>query len=242
MRKALLYISIGAIGAILLMLKFCNKPPEGAPEIKTVKEQQIVRVKDSVYIQKITDSLSSIAKYWQDSAAKSTSKYYQQVIESRYIESQLNSFLAQLPTDNPEINELRRQFKLLTKQSFEKDNTCLETIAANKREIKSKEDLLGVKDEAIKLLRKSLDTCFTEQKKLEDYTAASAPKRRLYVGGGLMGGQYQLMQAATVSIGLMNKRGEMYEVEYVQPLSSQWLKTPAFKISYKTYISLRRKK
>ena len=66
MKKYIVGIVVGFIIALLLLLKFCNKPANTSkPEVITVKEQIEKVVKDSLSVQRAIDSLNFVVDIWE---------------------------------------------------------------------------------------------------------------------------------------------------------------------------------
>lgn len=167
MKKYIVGIVIGFIIALLLLLKFCNKPANPSkPEVITVKEQIEKVVKDSLAVQRAIDSLNFVVDIWESE----TQKYKKELSNTNSLydklENDYRALLENLPNDNSENNVVKEKFEKLAASCRKKDTTCNATINSLQKTISAKNQIIIKKDTALKNLRKSFDLSLAQQKKI----------------------------------------------------------------------------
>ena len=238
MKKYIVGIVIGFVIALLLLLKFCNKPANTSkPEVITVKEQIEKVVKDSLAVQRAIDSLNFVVDIWESE----TQKYKKELSNTNSLydklENDYRALLENLPNDNSENNAVKEKFEKLAASCRKKDTTCNATINSLQKTISAKNQIIIKKDTALKNLRKSFDLSLAQQQKLSDYIDDNKKRTQIFLGASLFGQKDNWISGAGASIGMITKKNDIIEAG-----AFTMNKVVNYSISYKRIISFRKRK
>lgn len=238
MKKYIVGIVIGFIIALLLLLKFCNKPANTSkPEVITIKEQIEKVVKDSLAVQRAIDSLNFVVDIWESE----TQKYKKELSNTNglydKLENDYRALLENLPNDNSETNAVKEKFEKLAASCRKKDTTCNATINSLQKTISTKNQIIIKKDTALKNLRKSFDLSLAQQQKLSDYIDDNKKRTQIFLGASLFGQKDNWVSGAGASIGMITKKNDIIEAG-----AFTMNKVVNYSISYKRIISFRKRK
>ena len=238
MKKYIVGIVVGFIIALLLLLKFCNKPANTSkPEVITVKEQIEKVVKDSLSVQRAIDSLNFVVDIWESE----TQKYKKELSNTNSLydklENDYRALLENLPNDNSENNAVKEKFEKLAASCRKKDTTCNATINSLQKTISAKNQIIIKKDTALKNLRKSFDLSLAQQQKLSDYIDDNKKRTQIFLGASLFGQKDNWVSGAGASIGVITKKNDIIEAG-----AFTMNKVVNYSISYKRIISTRKRK
>jgi len=238
MKKYIVGIVIGFIIALLLLLKFCNKPANTSkPEVITIKEQIEKVVKDSLAVQRAIDSLNFVVDIWESE----TQKYKKELSNTNglydKLENDYRALLESLPNDNSETNAVKEKFEKLAASCRKKDTTCNATINSLQKTISAKNQIIIKKDTALKNLRKSFDLSLAQQQKLSDSIDDNKKRTQIFLGASLFGQKDNWVSGAGASIGMIIKKNDIIEAG-----AFTMNKVVNYSISYKRIISFRKRK
>lgn len=238
MKKYIVGIVIGFVIALLLLLKFCNKPVDTSkPEVITIKEQVEKVVRDSVEVQRSIDSMSFVVGIWE----RETEKYKRELSKTNSLydklENDYRALLEGLPNDNSQANEVKDKFEKLAASCRKKDTTCLNTIESMRKTILTKNNIISKKDTALKNLKESFNLSLAQQKKLEDYINDNKKRNQIFLGASLFGQKDNWISGAGASVGMITKKNDIFEVG-----AFTMNKAVVYSVSYKKVISFRKRK
>lgn len=214
----IILLSLIAIVVILLYKWSCNKPIPLPPDIKTVTDQKAVVVKDSVAMRHVVDSMVKI-NIKLDKAldiADNNIKYLAANVTA--LEKWIDELLVSPVPDTCKhiVAALTDKFGKLKTASANKDAEANKRYANLWQIRKNLDGIIKEKDKGWAKIRGSLDTCWAQQKKLEDYVKKVSPKRGIYAGITAIGNTTTIYGGIGVNFGLMNRKGTMWEVGAIQ--------------------------
>lgn len=207
---------------VLLYLIFTDKKPVEAPQIKPISEQKIIVKEDTIKLKKITDSLNSENQKLQlkNSITESELKRLQK--KSKEIELRI-------------ITDTIYKYSNISDyidNSNKKDEVCNDAITNLQKQLSNRNVLISQKDLAYKKQLSNLDTCFTQQKKLESYIKNIKPRNQVYIG---VSGNFYPVLGYGVDLGIKLKNGLIIEGRALQMQGKTY-----GQISFKRVISFRK--
>lgn len=210
-----------AVILILIWFLTCNpfsSNPIKEPKVKSVKEQaEVVRI-DSVASALFKDSVNKIITQLQSEADRWEANWNREVLENRELQDTLGAWLSTTVPDT--CKEYQRkaitQYNQLVKVTQSKDNSCLQTIKAKDNIISQKDVLITKHKEDYTKLRINLDTCFAQQKLLEDYAKKVKVRRELYLSVMALGNETKIVNGYGLGLGYRGKNGTAFEIGAMQ--------------------------
>lgn len=186
-------ITIVALVIVILGLITCNLftkklDPVNAPIVKTVVEQMVKIVKDSIESQRIKDSLGLIVEKERDTTDFWKRYGVEAVRNYRTLESAFDQLLNDSLNFHTRRDTIRQKYNDLKIVNAKKDSAYSKTIGSLSRQISLKEKLIAQGDTALKKLRVSFDTCIKDKAALIAYSDKIKPRNK--VAFGLAGNIY----------------------------------------------------
>lgn len=239
--KNIILICLGA--AIVIFLIWCNRPAGEVPEPPTVVPLQVQKdtvAKNEAATKRVVDSLNKLVRLWEKEADKYKGQYRNLSVLYDKVSKDYSQTLSELPQDNAKVIEAIQRFEELTKISVEKDEMCVREITALRTSLTLKDNIINEGELLNKKLKKSFDTCTSQQSKLEKYIqeAQKATKKRnqVYAGVSVMGNEFNWLNGMGINAGVINKRGGIFEAgAFVMS------KQVNYSLSFKKVISFKRK-
>jgi len=210
---------IAVLAIVILYLLTCNKKvADVTPIVKPISEQrEAVRI-DSIASQKFKDSVADIIKFWRGDAKKWQGNWNKEAEENAELQKGIGELLlAQVPDTCKEYQaKVLAEYNKLVSLSQKKDNSCNNIISAKENIIVQQNRLIQNGKEDYRKLRINLDTCWAQQKKLEDYNKKILPRSYIYIGATVIGRPAKVYEGIGINLGYENRRGTKYEIGVLQ--------------------------
>lgn len=212
------WLTIAAI-LVIVYLAFCNKSSIPEPVVKTVKEQQIILQHDTVEHKFNTDSINKIisdltgkANYWHNAFNVSAN-------EAVSLQNSLSDYISHtvIPdTCKDIVANIQSQFERVIAANRKANEDCNNTINFKDLIIGQKDAVIKEDSTAYRKMIDNVDTALAQQKKLTDYIKKIRPRTTIYVGAIATGSKEKYFSGFGINLGLMNKKGTMYEAGAIQ--------------------------
>ncbi len=210
---------IAVLAIVILYLLTCNKKVAVVtPIVKPISEQrEAVRI-DSIASQKFKDSVVNIINFWKHDAKKWQGNWNKEAEENAELQKGIGDLLlAQVPDTCKEYQaKVLAEYNRLVALNKKKDNSCNNLVRAKENIISQQNKLIQNGKEDYRKLRVNLDTCFAQQKKLEDYNKKILPRSSIYIGATVIGQPAKIYEGIGINLGFENKRGAKYEIGVLQ--------------------------
>lgn len=190
--------------------------PYDQPEVKTVKEQvEVLRI-DSIASALFRDSVNKLVGYWMGNAKHWEGNWNKEVIDHANTQTMFGEFLNE---DVPDTCEAYKQkaiseFNKLLLMSAKKDTSCSKALVAYKNVITQKDALIKRGMEDFKKLRTNIDTCFTQQSRLEKYIKKIKPKHEIGVSVAALSDYTKIKLQLGAGLYYRTKKGLIFEAAY----------------------------
>lgn len=220
-RTNILLLAVIIVLAILL-LKGCFgkkviEKPDTVPTKVQVKEQS----KDEALNIAMSDSFTAVINTLETERAKlkkdllSTEDFVTDLLNQQNdLENAINM---PVPDTCKAIQALlNEKYTRLKNDNTRYINNTTATLKNQDKLISTQNGFLKEKDRAYNQLKSRWDTCITNAKKLEDYADKVKPKRGIYAGVIGMGNTQKIYEGVGITLGLMNRKGTMYEIGAIQ--------------------------
>ena len=203
---------------VILYLVTCKRKVVQPDPVKTVTEQKLVVMTDSIASKKYNDSVALKIKQ----SSKDAEMWYNEwrASETRYndLEKGIAEFTKQPVPDS--CKELQKEYSAqllkMAKANSKKDISCENTIRLKSTTIEQQAVLIKSKNSEVGKLRAFLDTAFAQQTKLTRALKQLKPKNSIYIGATALGNENKWVNGYGVNLGLRNKKGTMWEVGALQ--------------------------
>lgn len=201
----------GAIIALLIWRSCSDKVPNPLPEkpkeVPTVEQIKI----DSGAVQKVKDSIQGVVILYKKEAEQYKAQLLQYQNKYNDLASDYNALLDELPKDNPLAVELKNKYSQLEQTSKNKDAACRDAVQSLSNQIETQKSLIEVQDITEAALRTSLRASVRYSDDLKKYIDNSKPTNKLFVGASVLGRKENWISGAGLSVGLLSKKGNVYE-------------------------------
>jgi uncharacterized protein HemX len=202
-----------AVVIYMLFLQRCS--PSEFATVKTIKEQTEIVKHDSIISQHYKDSVQGVINNLEYNANRYYNNWKVAANEYSLLEQSIGNGIAQtLPDTCKKYQDwIISEYNKLIVASRKKDTATLKTIYAKDNIISQKNKLLANSKEDYKKLRNNLDTCFKQQKTLQDKVKELSPRREIYAG--ITSNVYPSFGIG-IALGLRNKKGTQFEASVIQ--------------------------
>ncbi len=192
----------------ILFLTKCHKNTTDSQGVKTVTEQKIVVVKDTLELKRITDSLIFINNKQQLVSSS-------QIKELKQLQSKAKEIEYKLVTDTIYTSALTDYID----NSNQRDTTCNLIINNLKGQLSNRNALIKQNAISYKKQLANLDTCFAQQNKLEKIVNETKLRNQVYVG--VSANVYPVLGYG-IDLGIKLKNGLIIEGRAMQLNSSTY--------------------
>lgn len=151
------------------------------PEIKSVPEQKIVILKDSLDTKRVLDSMQHIQNGLVTQVSKTTTALFNEQDRTLQLQQTNDELLSQLKASELTTDILAQNEKIKANDR-KKDSLCNAVTSNLKKQLSIKSNVITEKDKLNAKLKKSLDTCFKNQSSLEKYAKDIKPRNKVSIG------------------------------------------------------------
>lgn len=220
-RKTSLGWKLFAAGLIVVIIILATCKEDNGPTppvIKTVKEQIKIVERDEAAIKRVRDSSALVIKKLDLDLKISDGRLLAFIRDYGKAETEIDTELTrEVPDTCRELQiRLTDKFNSLKASSANKDAEFNKKISTLTKVRSTLENQLREDSVFQAKQRASIDTCLSNQTKLEAYVKQIKPRRSIYVGLTGLGSALKVYEGVGVNLGLENKKGTKYEIGVLQ--------------------------